>query len=247
MAFMGRGGASFGGAGGGINTTSNVGGRPTRAYRRGSFIRLYYFIPLDNTYVIFQMIATFLILIVGLVTILATYKSPVTDPIAQFKKTMLYSYIIINIFLMFLIGLANYYSKDKTSLIRKLIAILFISLFTFVAFLCVKLNANSIYNKSKYEQIYMEQNSEDTTDSRTKFALSLEGMKMETKKEYFVDECLKAYKVFSFRMYTTFAINILIVVLLFYQIIKVSQIQEKREQLDKNDAILFDEEQNCRY
>jgi hypothetical protein len=70
---------------------------------------------------------------------------------------------------------------------------------------------------------------------------------METKKEYFVDECLKAYKVFSFRMYTIFAINILIVVLLFYQIIKVSQIQEKREQLDKNDAILFDEEQNCRY
>lgn len=247
MAFMGRGGASFGGAGGGINTTSNVGGRPTRAYRRGSFIRLYYFIPLDNTYVIFQMLATFLILIVGLVTILATYKSPVIDPIASFKKSVLYSYIAINIILISFIFLANYNSKDKVSLIRKLVAILFISLLTFVAFLCVKLNANSIYNKSKFEQIYMEQNDEDTTDSKTKFALSLEGMKMETKKEYFVDECLKAYKVFSIRMLTIFGVNLLIVVLLIYQIIKVIQIQEKREQLDKNDAILFDEEQNCRY
>ena len=247
MAFMGRGGASFGGAGGGINTTSNVGGRPTRAYRRGSFIRLYYFIPLDNTYVIFQMLATFLILIVGLVTILATYKSPVIDPISSFKKSVLYSYIAINIILISFIFLANYNSKDKVSLIRKLVAILFISLLTFVAFLCVKLNANSIYNKSKFEQIYMEQNDEDTTDSKTKFALSLEGMKMETKKEYFVDECLKAYKVFSIRMLTIFGVNLLIVVLLIYQIIKVIQIQEKREQLDKNDAILFDEEQNCRY
>ena len=247
MAFMGRGGASFGGAGGGINTTSNVGGRPTRAYRRGSFIRLYYFIPLDNTYVIFQMLATFLILIVGLVTILATYKSPVIDQIASFKKSVLYSYIAINIILISFIFLANYNSKDKVSLIRKLVAILFISLLTFVAFLCVKLNANSIYNKSKFEQIYMEQNDEDTTDSKTKFALSLEGMKMETKKEYFVDECLKAYKVFSIRMLTIFGVNLLIVVLLIYQIIKVIQIQEKREQLDKNDAILFDEEKNCRY
>ncbi len=247
MAFMGRGGASFGGAGGEINTGNNVGTRQTRMYRRGSFIRLYYFIPLDNTYVIFQMVATFLILIVGLVTILATYKSPVIDPIASFKKIVLYSYIAIDIFLISFIFLANYNSKDKISLIRKLIAILFIALFTFVAFLCVKLNANSIYNKSKFEQIYMEQNNEDTTDSRTKFALSLEGMKMETKKEYFVDECLKAYKVFSIRMLTIFGVNLLIVVLLIYQIIKVIQIQEKREQLDKNDAILFDEEQNCRY
>ena len=58
MAFMGRGGSSFGGGlGRGVNSTGeNTDIKPNRTYYRGGLIRLYYFIPLDNIYVIFQMI-----------------------------------------------------------------------------------------------------------------------------------------------------------------------------------------------
>ena len=44
-------------------------------YRRPFFWRrFYYYIPLDNTYVIMQMIVTFIILIFGVVTFITSYK-----------------------------------------------------------------------------------------------------------------------------------------------------------------------------
>ena len=72
-------------------------------------------------------------------------------------------------------------------------------------------------------------------------------MKIKTEKEYYVDECMKAYNIFGVRMYVVMGLNILIIMLLIYQIIKVSQIQEKREKLNKDDAILFDEEENIKF
>jgi hypothetical protein len=43
--------------------------------------RFFYYIPLDNTYVIMQMIVTFIILIVGIITFVVTYESTIIDPI----------------------------------------------------------------------------------------------------------------------------------------------------------------------
>lgn len=65
-------------------------------------------------------------------------------------------------------------------------------------------------------------------------------MKME--KEYYFDECAKAYNIFSIRTYGIIEINILLIILLIYQISKVSKIQEKRDSLSKDNANLFDED-----
>ena len=72
MAYMGRGGfPSFGGnnLGGelGPHDTNNDNGYNGRMYYRGVFFRRYYYIPLDNTYVLFQMITAIVIFtIVGI-------------------------------------------------------------------------------------------------------------------------------------------------------------------------------------
>ena len=53
-----------------------------------------YYVPLDNTYVIMQMIATLIILIVGVITYLIGYKSDVVDPIASTKSLFINMHII---------------------------------------------------------------------------------------------------------------------------------------------------------
>ena len=144
--------------------------------------------------------------------------------------------------------LANYFSKDKNALLKRLFVILAISIMTIFAFLGVKLNLDSTYTKDKFEQIYVQENgNERNSDAKTKFGIGLSGIQIKTDKEYYIDECVKAYNIFAIRMYVIVALNVLIIVLLIYQVSKVSKIQDKRNQLNKDDVILFDEEENIKF
>ena len=253
MAYFGRGGfSSIGGgnlAGGLVHKNGNdaSGNNNGRRYYRGGLFRMYYYIPLDNTYVIFQMIAAIIIFTVAGICFVTIYKPSVIDPLENTKKLILNTYIIINLFLIVVTLLSNYFSKNKNALIKRLIVILLMSIITMLVFFGIKLNLDSTYNKSKFEQIYTEENVENTSDNKSKLNIGLKGLQIKTDKEYYIDECIKAYNVFSIRMYGIVAINVLLTILLVYQIPKVSQIQEKRDQLSKDDEILFDEEENVKF
>jgi len=251
MAYMGRGGfssfGSGGGLGGGLGSNNNNDNRNNgRMYYRGRFFRRYYYIPLDNTYVIFQMIAAIVIFTIAGIAFLTTYKPSVIDPIEDTKKIIMNTYTIMTLSLLVLTLLANYFSKDKNALIKRLVAILLISIITILAFFGIKANLDSTYTKSKFEQIYTQEYGEQNSDTKSKCDIGLKGMKLKTEKEYYVDECVKAYNIFSIRIYGIVGLNILLIILLIYQISKVSKIQEKRDKLSKDDAILFDEEENVK-
>ena len=254
MAYMGRGGfSSFGGGGlGGAlgpndNDNNNDNRHNGRMYYRGGFFRMYYYIPLDNTYVIFQMIAAIIIFTIAGITFIATYKPSVVDPLEDSQRIILNTYIILTLSLVVITFLVNYFSKDKNALIKRLIAILVISIITFVIFFGIKANLDSIYTKNKFEQIYIQEKGEQTSDSKYKFDIGLTGMQIKTETEYYVDECVKAYNIFSIKMYSIIAMNVFEIILIFYQISKVSRIQDKRDRLSKDDAILFDEEENVKF
>ena len=253
MAYMGRGGfSSFGGGlGGGLGSDDNDNNNDKRhngrMYYRGGLFRMYYYIPLDNTYVIFQMIAAIVIFAIVGITFLATYKPSVIDPLENTKKVIMHTYIIITLALVIITLLANYSSKHKNTLIKSLIAILLAAIVTILVFLGIKANLNSTYTESKFEQIYIQENGEKTTGIKSKFNVGLTGVQMKTEKEYYIDECVKAYNIFGIRMYVLVGVNVLLIILLIYQISKVSKIQEKRDRLSKDDAILFDEEENVKF
>lgn len=255
MAYMGRGGfSSFGGSlGGGLRPDGNDNNRADnrhngRMYYRGGLFRMYYYLPLDNIYVILEMIAAIIIFTIVGITFLATYKPSVVDPLENTKKIIINLYIIIALFLIVITILANYFSKDKNALLKRLFVILAISIMTIFAFLGVKLNLDSTYTKDKFEQIYVQENgNERNSDAKTKFGIGLSGIQIKTDKEYYIDECVKAYNIFAIRMYVIVALNVLIIVLLIYQVSKVSKIQDKRNQLNKDDVILFDEEENIKF
>lgn len=250
MAYMGRGGFSSlgGGLGPNDNDNNNNDNRNNeRMYYRGGFFRLHYYIPLDNTYVIFQMIAAIIIFTIAGIAFLVTYKPSVIDPIEDTKRILMNTHIIITLALLIFTLLANYFSKDKNALIKRLIAILLLSIITILVFGGIKANMDSTYTKNKFEQIYEQEYSEQSSNTNSKIDIGLTGIKIKSEKEYHVDEYVKAYNIFSIRMYGVIGLDILLIILLIYQIAKVSHIQEQRDRLSKDDVILFDEEENVKF
>lgn len=238
MAFLGRGnGSSLG------NNNSN---RTGNFHRIPFFYRRYYYIPLDNTYVLMQMIVTFIILIVGVITFLVTYKSDIVDPIESTKKLFINAHlIVIAIFLIFTI-IINLFSKKEADLIRRLVLLALISISTMILFWGVKLDLDLTYTKAKFEEIYTEANTTETTDERSKIDIGLAGVSIKTEQEYYIDECMKLYNIFKVKSYGTLGIHLLLNILLVYQILKIKKIQNKKKRLNKDDLILYDEEQNIK-
>lgn len=198
MAFMGRGGFPS------INNESEDNTSRGYRYRRGLF---YCYVPLDNTYVVMQMIATLIIIVVGGITFFATYKSTIVDPIASTKKIFVNTYlIIIGIFLATTI-IINSFSRSKTELVKRLAITLAISIIVMIVFLGIKLNLDTIYTKEKFEQIYTEQNANENISetsnkkAKSKVDIGLTGVKIKTEKEYYIDECSKLYGIFSTKAY----------------------------------------------
>lgn len=247
MAFMGRGSMpsvgnnNIGGAG-----NNNFNGH---SYHRRPYFyrRFYYYIPLDNTYVIMQMIVTFIILIVGGITFLATYKSTIIDPIEDIKKLFVNTHIIVIVFFLAITFIINLSSKKESDLIKRLVLMATISIITMLVFLGIKLNLDTTYTESVFEQFYTEQNINRGTNEKSKINIGITGMSIKTEKEYYIDECVKLYNIFKIKSYGSLGLHLLLNILLIYQVLKVQKIQNKKEKLDKDDLILFDEEQNIKF
>lgn len=249
MAFMGRGGFpsiendNIG------DVQDNKNGQGYGYYRRyGYHGRLYYYIPLDNTYVIMQMILTFIILIVGVITFFAIYKSTIIDPIESTKKLFMNSYLVILGIVLAMILINNFFSKSERALIKGLVIISSISIVIMLVFFGIKLNLDTTYTKEKFEQFYTEQNIDESSNNitKSKIDIGIGGMSIKTQKEYYIDECSKLYTIFSAKAYAILGLHFLLNILFVCQILKTLKMQEKRDKLNKDDLVLFDEEENVK-
>lgn len=242
MAFMGRGDSPS------IeredNDTDREHGNWFRNYRY--YGRFYQYIPLDNTYVIMQMIATFIILIVGGLTFLITYKSTIIDPIESTKNLFINAHLITIGVLLGLMLAVNFVSKNASTIVKRIVIVCLVSILSLVVFFGIKINLDTTYTRNRFEQFYIETNGNETSEKKTKVDIGLTGVSLKTEKEYYVDECMKLYSIFQTKTYGMFAIHLLLSILLIYQAIKVSKIENKKNKLSKDDLILYDEEENVK-
>lgn len=211
------------------------------------FRRAYYYIPLDNTYVIMQIIVTFIILIVGVIAFLTTYKSTIVDPIEGTKKLFINIHLIILGIFLTITLIVNLFSKSKESLLKRLLIVSGLSVVIMLIFCGIKLNLDVTYTESKFEQFYLERNTDESSSEKNRIDLGITGVSVKTEKEYYIDECMKLYNIFKIKSYGTLGLHMLLNILLIYQIIRVQDIQNKRKKIDKDDLILFDEEQNVKF
>lgn len=202
---------------------------------------------LDKTYFIFSIIAELIMGIIVIVALLVIYEPRIIDPLENMKKIIIGTQIAITSCLAVATLLVNYLSKDKKKLIKRLAIILLISAISILAFLGIKLGLDLKYTDSKFEQIYIQEYGAQNSDSKVQLGLEKTGITIKTDQEHFVDECVNAYKVFGVRIYAIIGVNILHIMLLIYQISRISRIQAKMDRLNKDDIILDDEEQNIKY
>jgi len=203
--------------------------------------RYWYYVPLDNTYVIMQMIATFIILISGFLVYIFSYKSSVPDPIIELKTIYINVYTITIFILLALVFIINFLSKSKISLIKKLIITLIVSLILMITFFIIKINMDSHYNLNVFTELFESQNI-DYNPNISRIGLNLAGMKIKTEKEFYIDEYMKLYNIFKIKTYGLVAIHLLLNILFGYQIYKIAKVEENINKLHKNDEIIFDED-----
>lgn len=143
--------------------------------------------------------------------------------------------------------ITNLSSKNESILIKRLMIIFVISIITMLVFLGIKLHLDTTYTKEQFEQLYTGQNIGEDSDTKSKINMSLTGMSIKSEKEYYVDQCMKLYNIFKIKTYATLGLHLLLNILLIFQMQKVIKIHNKKIRMNKDDLILFDEEQNIRY
>ena len=209
----------------------------------------YRHVYMDNTYTVVQMIVTFIILIIGIITFATVRKSDVIDPIESKKSFFINTYLIIVFGFLVIMFLINYLSENELILVKRLKFFLVVSIITMIVLLGIKLNFDSVYTKRKFEEFYTKPNIENelSEDDMSNLRIDMMELRLKTDKQYYVDECLKLYNIFKIKTCAILGLHLILNILVIYQIKHILKIKRKKEIINKDDIILFDEEQNIKF
>lgn len=247
MAFHGRGsGPFFGNRGprGGNNSGES----------KGNFYHYFYYhhyhrpyiIVYDKTFMLMEIIATAIILIGCIMAYLFSYQPSFPDPIQSVKDTYLISQgIVLGCMVVFLI-LASFFTEEKEKLEKRLKIILIVSCISLVVLFGVRIYLDGIYTTEKFETFYETTDFEGKNESFSGNGISLKNMSIATQKELYVEENLRTYQFFQIKTLMLIVLQILLNILIGYFILRVRKHNQKKDQLEKDDAILYDEEENVK-
>ncbi len=214
-------------------------------YWNGSFVIIKY----DKTFVTIELISALIILLIVFAVYLFAYQITFEDPIAEIKSTFLTAqFISIGISLV-TTGLVTFLTKSsKEKLIKNLRVIAIVLILVIIAFLGIKLYVDSKYNEDTFGEFYeqYEQSNNSSKDSN-KISFGLSGIKISSLKEAYIEESVNAYTNFSVKAMLYMIIHILVVIVIFYLSYRLSATERKKERLAKDDAILYDEEENIKF
>ena len=212
--------------------------------------RRFMIIQYDKTFVAIELISWLIILLTILAVYLFSYKVSFEDPIAQMKSNFLTAQFITIVISIIITGVVTFFTrKSKEKLIRNLIIVAIISLIVNFIFLGLKLDMDNKYNETTFGEFYeqYEQNKNNDNKNTNKIAVGLSGVKMSRLKEAYVDESVNAYTNFSVKVMLYMIIYIFVVFIIFYLAYRLFAIERKREKLSRDDAILYDKENNIKF
>lgn len=212
-------------------------------YRNGNYIIVTY----DKGFFILQVIAIVIFLILALGVYLFAYKVAFNDPIAEMKKEFLTIQLVSSIATIGMAGAIVLFSKNKEALTKRL-AILAILIFSIICInLVIKNDLDKTYTSEKFEEFYNQyEHHEETSKNNKKVNVGLSGIKIVSEKESYIEQSIAAYKNFKLKTTLYIVIQALTFVMLILLIVKITTNENKKEEIYKDDKILFDEEQNIK-
>lgn len=213
-------------------------------YPRGRFVIVRY----DKNFIIIELIMMSIILLTAFAVYLFAYQFPYEDPIASMKSSFLNAQLISIGVSTVVTGLVTVLTKSKETLIRNLRIIAIISIVIVIAFLGIKLYIDSQYNENTFEEFYKEyEEAKNDKKSTNIIGIQLSEMKILDPKENYIKESKNAYTNFSIKTIFYVIIHIILTIVIFYLSNRLSSIETKKAKLAKDDAILYDEEENVKF
>ncbi len=214
-------------------------------YWNGNFIIIRY----DKNLLIMEIIAFLIVLITVFGVYIFAYKTSFEDPLETIKKGFLNTQLVAIILSIISTGVISFFTKSsKENLIRNLRVIGIISIAIITMFLIVKLNLDKKYNQETFSKFYQQYEQNDDDDEiKNQVSVGLSGIKLTTKKQAYIEESTRAYTNFSIKTMLYIIIHIALVILIFYISNRLSAIETKKQKLAKDDAILYDEEENIKF
>ena len=213
-------------------------------WRRYGYYR-YYIIHYDKTFIAMELISAFLIILIAVAVYLFAYQITFYDPIAETKTTFLTFQLISILATVILAGLITILSKQKETIIKGLKLVGIMSLLIVLIHLGSKIYLDSQYNEETFGEFY-ETYEQGNTDSK-RLTIGLSGIQYLDDKEAYIEESVNAYTNFKVKTILYMVIYCITICIIFYLAHRLENMEDKKEELYKDDAVLFDEEENIKF
>lgn len=214
-------------------------------YIPGRFI----IIKCDKTYIAIELISYLIILLIAIVAFLYGTNSTFFDPIASVKSNFLIGQLICIGITILATVLASFFTKSsKENLITYLRIIAIASIIISIIFVFIKINYNSNYNENTFEQYYEQyEKQKDPKEERNNLNIGISGLSIVDSKTSYIEQSKSSYTTFTIKSSLYIALQILIGLIIFYLSYRLSSMEKKKNNVTKDDAVLFDNETNVKY
>ena len=195
-----------------------------------------------------EALALIIIFLTCAISYILIYKPKIYDPIEEVKNIYLGAQLITMLISGTLFILAKAFSKSKESLIKHLKIIILLSFVVIVVLTGMNITMNNSYNKEEYfAKTYQEEMFYEKNPNKQYLNFGMQGVQLLGEKETYINQNMEAYKYFKIKTVVSFCLQILIVILNVKTLFKVIKQEEKADRLNKDDKILYDEEENVKY
>lgn len=205
----------------------------------------YYIIQYDKNFILAQILVDIFAILLVAISYIWGYKMPFNDPIENIKSNYLNAQIILILVSIFLLILVSFLSKSKEKLLLNLRIVAILSILMILIMLAIKVNLDSIYNETKFEEYY--QIYEDEMYKSEKIVtIGLTGAKLSELKQAYIEENIKMYNNFKIKVNLNMVLHLMLVIFNFYLSGRVAKIENKEKRLEKDDNIIYDDEINIK-
>lgn len=210
--------------------------------------RRFIIIRYDRKFLTIELIAVFIVLAIMFAAYLFGYSMGYYDPIESVKNNYLTAQMVligVTILATVLVTIFTKSSKDNLILILRLIAIA--SVLIIVVLFGVKKYIDGQYkNESVFAEFYQQYEKENDSGNK-KLTVGLSGMKLQTEQQAYIESSMNSYNIFSIKSVIYMVLYIFLAMLIFYLAHRLAVIEDKKDEVTKNDDVLFDDEENVKF
>lgn len=170
------------------------------------------------------------------------------DPTLAIKSSFLTSQVIALGVTAIIAIVYNLIVKTKEVLIVMLKLLVAISIIILASSIIYKIKMDKTYDKNYYYSYFKEEAYKEYGDGEEKrVGITIAGIKSTTVEDDYVQRCMNSYMKFTIKTIILFMAYVVEIGVLIALIVSLSKKEKMKDDIEKDDKILFDDEINCRY